>query len=161
MSYVSTWSPGSPQHRMAEGKNYAVNQVNSCAGPPSPPYEMRGVVAKNKCYRNKNTLLGLAFMSLCHMAVCLTRKTTPSLKKKKVKGLHTLGRKIRNIQFVQMSFCRKIKPSHNNSLVVVEVRSGLTVLEKHLYNIGPAWLVQVQRQAACYRCYPFGVNGLS
>ena len=45
-------------------------------------------------------------------------KTTPSLKKKKVKGLHTPERKIRNIQLVQMSFCRKDKASHNNSLVV-------------------------------------------
>ena len=91
----------------------------------------------------------------------LDTKTTPSLKKKKVKGLHAPERKLRNIQFVQMSFCRKDKASHNNSLVVGEVRSGLTALEKHLYSIGPARLVQDQRQAVCYHCYPFEVNGLS
>jgi hypothetical protein len=118
------------------------------------------VVAKNKYYRNENTLLGLALVSLYDRAVCLTQKTTPS-PEKKAKGLHTPERKIRNIQFVQMSFCRKIKASHNNSLVVEGVRSGLTALEKHLYNIGPARLVQIQWQAACYHCCPFGVNDLS
>jgi len=55
MGHVSTWSPGFLQHRMAERKNYAVDQVNLCKYrlALSPTTRKRDVVVKIKCYVTK------------------------------------------------------------------------------------------------------------